>query len=280
VLTGQVKIDTPALAHILPQKVQQAVQAFSIGKGYELSGDFTVFKNDITRSYFSGYFKGKAFELLGSELDTLLSNITVSLSQIELTDFRLSDTAGLCTIDRLKIEEKKKNQWEFSLPKIAIQDFRPSLLKKIGVYRGRIKPLNIRRLTGYQLRGYINDPTTWEGKGHFYFVNTFKRQYNLLDIPFEIIGRLGLDFGLLIPVRGELDYQIEKGKILFTDLSDSYSDGKLSQFFLSPHRPSYIGFDGNLNINVKMKQYVLLKITEPFTLSITGSVENPRYFLN
>jgi hypothetical protein len=40
-----------------------------------------------------------------------------------------------------------------------------------------------------------------------------------------------------------------------------------------------IDLDGNIHILVKMKQYVLFKITEHFLLSIEGSLENPSYHL-
>lgn len=279
VLTGQVKIDVPALVAILPEKFQRAARDFGIGNGYELSGDFVVSKEELDRSHFVGYLKGKSFELLGSELETLLSEITIYPHQVEFTDFSVSDEAGICVAKHIRLEKYPDKQWSFSIPRLLIQDFRPSLLKKTGTYRGRIKPLTIRKLNGYHLRGVLDDPGTWTGRGALYFINTFKRHYNLLDIPFEIIGRLGLDMGLLIPVRGELKYCVADGKIAFTELSNSYSENKLSQFFLSSTRPSYIDFDGNIDVNIRMKQYVLLKFTELFTLSITGSFDSLRYSL-
>ena len=69
------------------------------------------------------------------------------------------------------------------------------------------------------------------------------------------------------------------GKVYLTELSDSHSEGKRSKFYLSSSEPSYIDLGGAVNINIKMKQYVLLKVTEPFTLSIGGTFEDIRYSL-
>ncbi len=279
-LKGQVKVDVPTFSRLLPQTIREGLHRFGVGTGYELSGDFSLAKQGWQQSYFSGYLKGKQFELLGSELETLLSKVVVHPHHIEFSDLSLSDEAGIFTARHIRLEKQANDKWHFSIPYLGIQDFRPSRLKQIGAYRGRIKPLTIRALSGYHLRGSVSEPETWQGQGSLYFINTFKRHYHLLDIPFEIIGRLGLDMGVLIPVRGQLSYRIGEGKLAFTDLVNSYSDGKLSQFFLSPTRLSYIDFEGNLNFHVRMKQYVLLKFTEPFTLSITGTVKAPRYQLN
>ena len=279
-LKGQVKVDVPTFSRLLPPPLSEKLDRFGVGAGYELSGDFSIAKKGRQQSYFSGYLKGKEFELLGSELETLLSKVVVHPHYIEFSDLSLSDEAGIFTARHIRFDKQPNGKWHFSIPHLGIQDFRPSRLKQIGAYRGRIKPLTIRSLSGYHLRGIASEPQTWQGQGSLYFINTFKRHYHLLDIPFEIIGRLGLDMGLLIPVRGQLSYRIGDGKLAFTELVNSYSDGKLSQFFLSPTRLSYIDFEGNLNFHVRMKQYVLLKFTEPFTLSITGTVKAPRYQLN
>jgi len=62
-------------------------------------------------------------------------------------------------------------------------------------------------------------------------------------------------------------------------LKNAYSDGKRSKFYLSSYKDSFIGLDGELFIDIKMKQYVLLKITEPFTLSIRGNLSKTKYSL-
>ena len=86
--------------------------------------------------------------------------------------------------------------------------------------------------------------------------------------------------GLLIPVRGSVEFLLEEGIVHFLDLSQAYSHGDRSEFFLSKKELSYIDLEGNLNIHIKMKQHVLLKITQPFTLSILGDVASPKYSLH
>ncbi|MCB1107583.1 MAG: hypothetical protein KDK76_05770, partial [Chlamydiia bacterium] len=278
-LVGQLKINVPKLSQILPKEMQERVKEFEIGKGYELSGDLILSKKAFEESHFSGYLKGKNFHLLGSQMGTLMSEIDIRSDHIELDHFNLSDASGIFTIESIRLLKQTDGTWDLSIPEIAITDFRPSLLNKIGKYPSRIKPLTIRELYASNIRGTLGNPSSFVGKGSLNFINTFKRDYHLLDIPFEILGRLGLDMGLLVPVRGELEYVIVDGRIYFTELKQSYSEGKRSQFFLSPTEHSYVDFDGNINVSIKMKQYVLLKVTEPFTLSIGGTFENPKYGL-
>lgn len=278
-LAGQLKINVPRFASLLPENLQETIQEFEIGKGYELSGDLILSKAAIEESQFSGYLKGKNFQLMGSVMETLLSEIHINPKHIELNHFNLSDVSGIFSMDRIQITQMDGDRWELNVPELAITDFRPSLLKKIGKYPTRIKPLTIRHLYCYNIHGTLGEMKSFTGKGDLNFINTFKRDYHILDIPFEILGRLGLDMGLLVPVRGDLEFVMVDGRVYLTNLKGSYSEGKRSQFFLSPIEHSYLDFEGNLNINIKMKQYVLLKVTEPFTLYIGGTFENPKYGL-
>ena len=279
VITGQVKIDVPTFSRILPPSLRVTTQEFGIGKGYKLSGDLTLNKIDLGNSHFKGFLKGRHFELMGTEMATLMSEISINPKQIELSGFNISDQSGIFQLTEMRFEYLPSTKWHVAIPELTIQDFRPSLLKKTGKYRGRIKPLMIKNLTFSNIEGEIGNPKSFTGKGKLQFINTFKRDYNLLDIPIEILGRLGLDTALLVPVRGKLEYVIDGGKVYFTELSHSYSEGKRSHFYLSPFEPSFIDFEGNLNIRIKMKQYVLLKVTEPFTLSIGGTFNKPKYGL-
>ncbi|QVL57436.1 MAG: hypothetical protein KFB93_08680 [Simkaniaceae bacterium] len=278
-LAGQLKINVPKFAKLLPDSVQETIQGFEIGRGYELSGDLILSKTSFDNSQFSGYLKGKNFQLMGSVMETLLSEIHIQPKHIELNHFKLSDVSGMFSMETIQITQSDEDKWELSVPELAITDFRPSLLKKIGQYPTRIKPLAIRNLHCYNIRGTLGEIKSFTGKGDLNFINTFKRDYHILDIPFEILGRLGLDMGLLVPVRGDLEFVMLDGRVYLTNLKGSYSEGKRSQFFLSPIEHSYLDFEGNLNINIKMKQYVLLKVTEPFTLYIGGTFENPKYGL-
>ena len=278
-LTGQLKIDLPKIAPYLPSFMQKMVEKCEIGRGYELSGDLILSKNCFSESYFTGYLKGKRFELLGSQMETLMSEIRAEVNRIELKNLTLSDVSGIFAIETIELSREKDRKFRVVIPTITAQDFRPSLLKKVGSYQRRIKPLTIRDLSFRNLQGVLGDPKSFTGQGTLTFTNTFKSDYNILDVPLELFAKLGLDAGLLIPIRGRLDYFLEGGRIYLKELLGSHSEGKRSKFYLSPMEASYIDLDGNLNIKIKMKQDVLLKVTEPFTLSIGGTLKKIRYSL-
>jgi len=278
-LTGHLKIDVPKLVTYLPISIQKVIQQSEMGKGYELSGDCILSKKTFLQSYFDGYLKGKRFELLGSEMETLMSEITLDMNRIELRHLTISDVSGIFSIEKVDLNRGEDQKWKVSIPRIDIQDFRPSLLKKVGLYQKQIKPLTIRNLHLRDVQGMLEDVKSFTGRGELSFTNAFKGDYNILIIPFEILSRLGLDTGLLVPICGKLNYSIEQGRIYLTQLSDSHSKGKRSHFYLSPLEPSYIDLSGNLNIKIKMKQHVLLKITQPFTLAIEGTAQRVRYTL-
>jgi hypothetical protein len=75
---------------------------------------------------------------------------------------------------------------------------------------------------------------------------------------------------------------MNKKKIYLTKFKDVYSEGKLSRFYL-PNAPysSYVDFDGNLHMQIRIKQYNLFfKLAELFTISIQGTCQHPTYTLH
>ena len=82
-------------------------------------------------------------------------------------------------------------------------------------------------------------------------------QNTIFAIPAEILTLIGLDLTVLNPVSGSVLYDIKDGKFNLTKLKDVYSDGKHSKFNLSHKAPSHVDFAGNLNVQIRMKQYNL-----------------------
>lgn len=280
ILTGQMKIDTTGLVKSFPKLFYQAIKDLGMGSGYELSGDWVFSKKDIKASYFKGFLKGRDFEFLGFYFKTLLSEVEMNSRGIVIHDFSLSDMSGVAQIKEAKVQKSEEDgSWKLEIPEIMVQDFRPSFLKKHEGQEERIKPFVIKDLHFFNIQGTLGYKESFSGRGYLDFINTFKREANLLDIPIEIMGRIGFDLGLFVPVIGKLDFEMTEGKIFLRELKNTYSEGKRSRFYLPGHKESYIGLDGNIFIDIKMKQYVLLKITEPFTLSIRGSLLKPRYSL-
>ena len=280
ILTGQIKIDTFSLVKAFPELFYQTFKELGMGSGYELSGDWVFSKKDLLSSHFKGFLKGRDFEFLGFYFKTLLSEIDVSSRGMTVHDFSLSDKSGVCQIKEAKIlKDEESNRWKMSIPEVTVQDFRPSFLKKNYGEEEQIKPFMIRDMHFFNIQGFLGEKESFTGRGYLDFINTFKRDYNLLDIPIEIIGRIGFDLGLFIPVRGKLEFDMKEGKVFFNELVNTFSEGKRSRFYLASPGDSYIDLDGTMCIDVKMKQYVLLKITEPFTLLIRGTLDKPKYSL-
>ncbi len=85
---------------------------------------------------------------------------------------------------------------------------------------------------------------------------------------------------MLIPVEGKVYYEMKEKKIFFTKFTDVYSHDRHCHFnLLKPPDFSYIDFLGNIHMNIRMKQHVLLKITEPFTIEVRGTLLKPLYRL-
>ncbi len=286
-LTGFLKVDGNDLAQVLPKPYRDIFTKIELGDGYTILGELSLHKANPKLSEFKGYLKGKNFELMGSNMGILFSELSVNSKKINLDRFSITDEAGHLNIPSISIrsridkaEDGQKNTlWDLTVPSLQIQDFRPSLISVIGKKRSQLKPFVISDLTFKDVSGTLGHKESFSGSGDLTFINTFKKDYHLIDIPIEIISRLGLDLGILVPVCGKLEYKIEDGKVVLEDLKDAYSEGKRSRFYLSSNHRSYVDLDGTLNVKIKMKQYVLLKLTEPFTLSMQGSLSKPYFAL-
>jgi hypothetical protein len=275
---GDIKIDADLLAKVAGPDIKELIEELKFHKGYELKGELQIKKENLRDSYFEGYLKGRDFDFAGYMLKTLLSQIRIDQKGVTLRDLAISDEGVTVSIPELIIDVAAKGDLSLHIPEIVINELRPSLLKKKHMHQ-RLKPFCIKTMVIQDVSGYLSDNKSFTGRGSLKFNNTFKEGHNLLDIPIEIISRLGLDIGLLVPIQGELDYVIKNGKIVFTKLKNSFSESKRSYFFLWNKTESYIDFSGNMHIDIRMKQYVLFKITELFILSIQGSMDKPKCFL-
>ena len=63
-------------------------------------------------------------------------------------------------------------------------------------------------------------------------------------------------------------------------MHNMHSEGKRSQFYLaSDDAPCFVDLEGHLRVDVKMKQNVVLNFTEPFILTVRGTLDKPKYGL-
>ncbi|HEV7737837.1 MAG TPA: hypothetical protein VGO47_10765, partial [Chlamydiales bacterium] len=85
---------------------------------------------------------------------------------------------------------------------------------------------------------------------------------------------------LLIPVEGRLLFELNKGYFTLTDLQESFSEGRRSQFFLAEQEaPPRMSLRGDLEIFVRMKHFVLFALTEAFMISVDGKLSDPQFHL-
>ncbi|HEY4255027.1 MAG TPA: hypothetical protein VGM34_01605, partial [Chlamydiales bacterium] len=144
-----------------------------------------------------------------------------------------------------------------------------------------LTPLVVRELTVQNLKGLLDELSTYTATGHVSFINSFKREKTVFDLPSDVLGRIiGLDLELLIPVTGEFSFQLKEGAFQLHSLKDAYSEANRSEFFLvAPSDLPHMDLDGNLNIQIQMKQFVLFKFTEAFVISLKGTLKHPNFSL-
>lgn len=278
ILSGQAKIDIAKLSTHLKGNLKQIFSEVSLGSFLLIHGEIVLDRRDYTASYFKGFVQGRDLEVGGYELRNLLGDLFIAANEATIANLRLSDQAGLFVTEEAKLC-KKEDTFEFELKGIKVEEFRPSLMRTVKDLKPKARPFVVRSLSIPLLKGNLSDLSSIQGKGELHFLNTFKSEHQLRFIPLELITRLGLDLGLMVPVRGEIDFQIENQKIKLLQLRNSFSEGKRSHFYFPSLKGCYIGFDGDMHIDVKMKQYVLFKITQPLTISVRGSVMKPKVSL-
>jgi hypothetical protein len=209
----------------------------------------------------------------------LEGGLEANLERILLSNLKIGDPAG--TIGIKKVELVHEEDWSLFIPHIQIKGLQPSLMRKIGVEEERPpKPFMIKNFTLTDIRCRLGDKSSLEGSGHLLFVNQCKKESSLLDVPLEMIRKIGLDPGIMTPVQGELQLELRGDKFYLVSLDNSFSEGGRSEFYLPVGRDlSYIDLGGKVHIDLRMRQDVVLKITEPFTLTIRGTLDKPRYGL-
>lgn len=288
-LLGTVDIDLSKASAFLDDQKTALLKKWKLGHGYSLQGEWKILK-DSTKSiadniFFNGYFYGQNFELLGYELGYLSSALKYTSAGLEVDNLTVSDKSLTAEIPLLRCLLQKNGEWQLLLPKFMMKGFRPSELHATNTEDQFSTPptLLISQLQVQDLTGILGKPASFTGKGSLTFTNLPKKNthFNLLTIPSEILMRIGLDLSVLTPVKGHIEYKIKNAKVEFTHFKDVHSKGDASKFYLSGSgTPSYIDFDGNLHMQIRMKQYNLLfKIAELFTVTVKGTLKDPIYTL-
>lgn len=276
-LVGSARINFTELSEIIPAKIAEVFEEIEMGKGFELKGRLKMEENIPS---FHGILCGKALELFSFQFRTLMAQVDINPTLVHIYDVKISDSAGMMKIDEILMEGDEERPWTIEIPQLTIIDMRPSLLQKPGGTVGPISPFVVREFTLTDFKGLLDEGKTWTAQGQLHFINSYKREESVFDLPANVFSRIvGLDLELLIPVRGNLTFELKEGFFLLKELSDAFSEAERSEFFLETDPPPFMDLDGNLQINLKMKQFVLFKITESLLISIEGKLNDPEFHL-
>ncbi|MGH2639389.1 MAG: hypothetical protein ACRDF4_08935, partial [Rhabdochlamydiaceae bacterium] len=234
-----------------------------------------------TSESFKGTISGNDVRLRGYLLSNLQATVDYRPTQFEIRQLKIDDKAGQLLVKECRgFRSHPLKAWEVTIPHLRGQHIQPSLLRKIGAPSTESKPFQIRQLTFTDVTGIIGRPLTFRGQGSFYFTQKEKRDPSLFDLPRAFLKEWGLDPALLSPTRGSATVELIQGKMTFSSLKDTFSEGDHSEFYLAEDQPSYIDLNGGLFLNLRMKQNVVLKLAEPFMISVRGTWEKPLYTLH
>lgn len=239
-------------------------------------------KQGFSCQHFQGAYNGVA--LTGN-----VESIEFSPNLLCAKNLHVSDKAQASSmhIDHLEIKKDKDSNWLMTIPKLVADKIRPSCLNSIEnkTWLSSESNLIIEKLEMENLTCNPFDTSSLHGSGTAHFTNRAKKDRSkpTLNIPPEEITKWGLDLSALSPETGTIQFELADQRIYLKKFKDMYSASHLSKFILpkKPEHPSFIDFDGNLFVQVKMKQNNLLfKLAELFTVTIQGKWGNPAYTIS
>lgn len=287
-LIGKLDVNLRKAASLMDEQIAARIANWELGEGYSLIGQCSIMKTkskSLADSVaFQGELAGRDFELLGYRFYNLSAQLSYAPEAAYVRSLAIADTCGSMQVEQMDFFNQGNGFWQTVIPVIAINEFRPSLLHSVNSAPPRAaKSLVVRSLNIKDLNGVLGDKNSFKGSGQLTFANPPKKnlQHTLFAIPAELLTRIGLDLAVLTPVRGTIIFDIKEGKAILNRFKDVYSKGRLSKFYLPNNGcHSYIDFDGNLNLQVRMKQYnIIFKLAELFTVTVQGTLKKPTYTL-
>lgn len=217
------------------------------------------------------------------QVDGMLFGVNMSMlcrmqpGTIHLENATLKNKACTLETERVLFKQDAQGKWLVEMPLMTMKKLQLAQFQQF-----KQNPYEIGTLELRGFKGALASPNTFSGEGRAYFHHSSKtdKASSIVQIPSEILSTLGLDLSTLSPVSGTVDYRLENGKVYLTKLKDVYSAGHLSKFYLSKKEthPSYVDFDGNIQMHVNVKQNNLLfKLRNFFTINVEGTIHNPKY---
>lgn len=287
-LVGEVDVDARQAKALFPLEFAQKIDAWKAGDGYRLNGRWSFQKapsqDYASKIHFAGKLEGRQFALKGYRFNAMQADLEYTPSSVKLDNLSVDDVCGRLTAGSVAAAKGSDGIWHYAIPEMTVERFAPSLLREEDIpQRAMRRPFTVQRLTLVGCEGNMADSSSLAGKGVMHFTNRSPKflQNTIFNVPADILSRLGLDLSVLTPVTGSVEYVVAGDKIYLTRLREVCSEGKLSKFHLYGKSPSHIDFDGNLNLQVRIKQNNLLfKLAELFTFDIHGTLQRPTYALH
>lgn len=281
---GSIKmVDRVNFEPLLPDTLKNFLQKWQITTGYMIKGQWSFDKSSLEEFQFKGQLLGQQFTLLGNTLQQASGELKIDFRTIQLQQWHVTDPGVTMDMPSLLLSRDKDDEWRIKLGLLQITNLRLADLKRAEPISKRLRSVLIKRAVLRNLQGSLSDLKTLTGNGEFVFdkIKSSSLGSQLMSIPGDILGRLGLNLSVLSPASGTIEFKIEDQKVIITKMRDVYSDGKMSRFYLpKPPLTSYIDFDGRLNITLRMKQYnLLLKLAEALSISIKGKWDDPEFSL-
>ncbi len=290
-LQGQITVDFNQLCPLLSRSVAEAIQKLKMGSFYSFIGHFWM-NSDVGSTFldtisFQGSLTSEKAILKGYQVQSLQADVQYVPGRLDMQNVWIQDPAGnLKAANCMVIQDQKFDKWTFFIPSLTVKNLRLNHLRDAeddARINSKFRSLIVKRIEFQDLSGELNQLHTWQAEGNLHFVNPSRKNFfhPLLAIPAEIILRLGLDPHVFNPVTGIIYFRLQNRRFYFNRFKDVYSEGRGSKFYLAQDNDSsWMDFDGNLSVNVRMKQYNLIfKIAELFTVSIQGNIKRPRYSL-
>jgi hypothetical protein len=278
-LFGNISVNMGQLQRLFSESARKSLLVANLGNGYSWTGDVIFFNDRNQPTAFKGTLHGKEFEALGYRFEEMKAAISGNMDKIQLTSCHVKEAAASIDIPSCTIT-RNQGEYRFDVPSVQLQRIQPSALRKIGAASPVLKPFKIEKFSLSNLSGTFGKVETFQADGSLIFSNQFKKEASLFDLPLELIRKMGLDLRSLTPVKGSIDVQLRADKFYLLSLQNAVSEAERAHFYLLPTKePSYIDLNGNVHIDLKMQQETMLKMIQPFTLTVRGTLDKPRYGL-
>jgi hypothetical protein len=291
-LQGQVTLDFNRLCPLLSSQMVEIIQKLKIGSLYTLMGHFWL-NPDLGNSLleivsFQGSLVSDEAILKGYQVQKVQADLQYVPGRFDIQNLLIQDPAGsVKSANLVATLDRGKDQWTLFVPHLTVKNLRLCLLRDTESpyvpINSKFRSLLVKRIDLQDFSGALNKLDTWQAQGNLHFLNPSRKNlfHPLFAIPAEIILRLGLDPQVLNPVTGIIYFNLRGDRFYLTRFKDVYSEGRGSKFYLAQGKNfSWMDFNGNLCVQVRMKQYNLIfKIVELFTVSIQGNIKKPRYIL-